>query len=366
MPASCPGLDPARILGRHLVGDSLKPFAPELAGKRILVTGAGGSLGSALSGQLAAINPQRLVLLDSHENSLAALRKSLGKDTCQYALANIRDQRRVRHIFERTRPQLVFHLAAYKHVDLAEDFPEEYVASNVLATWDLALLSGEYGVERFVYPSSDKAVQPCSTYGATKRVTELILRSLDANHTGTRFVIIRLVNVVGARGSVFDTLAMQMAEGRPVTLTHPDMTRYWMTEGEAMLLMGYAAVCAEEASLLALDTGAAVPLVEIARRMWLHYSRGGNELAIEYVGMRPGERLEELLLSPTERATLSRQAGITKITDTAPLPMSLDAMAARLSEWRHQVEYGEGERLKEDLFYLARLAPKQQEAGSPG
>ncbi|MCL4369373.1 MAG: polysaccharide biosynthesis protein [Chloroflexi bacterium] len=354
MPEDRPGrIDPADLLGRQPVGNGLGPYACQLATKRLLVTGAGGFLGSALARDLAALRPPSLVLVDNHENSLAALRKSVSGDGVRFVLADIRDRKRMLSLLDESRPDVVFHLAAYKHVDLAEEFPEEYVAANVLATWRLAQAAMETGVERFVYPSSDKAVQPCSVYGATKRVAEILLRSLNAGQHKTQSVVVRLVNVVGASGSVIDTFARQIASGRRLTLTHPDMTRYWMTEGEALLLMGYGAASPCPGATIAVDVGEPVAVLQVAQRLWERYGAGRSEFVVDYIGTRPGERLAELLLGPTEAYEPSECRGILRIVEKAAAPLAVESISARLTAWESLAAARERAELRKQLLELA-------------
>lgn len=344
-------IDPTEILGRRPAGSGLGPFESHLATKRMLVTGAGGFLGAALANQLAALQPPHLVLVDNHENSLAALRKSVSGDNVRFVLADIRNSGRMASLLDEARPQIVFHLAAYKHVDLAEEFPEEYVVANVLATWQLAQTAIKMGVERFVYPSSDKAVEPCSVYGATKRIAEILLCSLRAGQDRTQFVVARLVNVMGASGSVIATFARQIALGRRLTLTHPEMVRYWMTEGEALRLIGYGAAGPRPGAMIAVDVGEPVTVLLVAKRLWERLGPPNRKLAVEYIGIRPGERLAELLLAPTEAYEPAGLDGILRIVDRCA-PISLESLTARLATWEGLAARRERDELRKQLFDL--------------
>ncbi len=353
MPADRPDrLELADLLGRATSIHSVDELSECLGGRRYLVTGAGGFLGSALARVLARLDDASVVLVENHENSLAALRKVVGGERVHFELADIRDARRMEHLIRQHRPQTVFHLAAYKHIDLAECFPEEYLAANVVATGRLAQAAINAGVERFIYPSSDKAVQPCSVYGATKRVTEVLLRSLGASQPATRFTVTRLVNVLGASGGVIETFIRQIGAGQCLTLTHPDMTRYWMTEAEALWLLAYGAASADPADIVAFDVGDAVEVRLVAERLWQRYGSPGRRLDVRYIGTRPGERLAELLLLPTEVYEPTDQEGVLRIRETVHPPLSLPALLTRLQNWECLAREGRRAELKEQLFGL--------------
>jgi FlaA1/EpsC-like NDP-sugar epimerase len=245
------------LLGRPEFGGDLTEAARELAsGRRVLVTGAAGSVGWPLAELLAAAEPERLVLVDHHEYSLFSLERALGRSP-SYELADIRDERGLSAMFERHRPQVVLHLAAAKHVPYGERFPELAVASNVLATAALLDLAGAAGVETFVYPSSDKSVDPPSLYGATKRLGEALTQA-------QRQTVVRFVNIIGTRGSVIETFTHQVIAEQPLSVTDARMTRYWISMHEALWSLLSAPRAAPGGSLLMPACGEAVPLLETA------------------------------------------------------------------------------------------------------
>ena len=306
--------DPA-LLGRPELADALEPPLEALAGRVILITGAAGSLGQALARTLARSPRARLVLLDHHEHSLFSLQRTLAAEgehgRQRFVLADVRDTRRLTQVVRGERPDIVFHFAAYKHVHYGEQFPEQSVAVNVLATRELLGLAAATGVERFVYPSSDKAVDPPSLYGATKRIAEVLVMAAAAR--GHAYTALRYVNVLGTLGSVLETFAAQLAAGRPLTVTDRGMARYWMSQREAIWLALHAAQ-APAGSLLMLDGLVEVPLLETAARV-AELHRLGPEYPIMVTGARPGERLREQLLGPHERAVPGPRAGLVRVED---------------------------------------------------
>jgi FlaA1/EpsC-like NDP-sugar epimerase len=251
-----------------------------------------------------------------------------------------------------SRPDVVFHLAAYKHVDMGEMFPDHYVSNNVLATWRLARLAITGGVARFVYPSSDKAVHPCSVYGATKRAVELGLSSLNSSLSTSRFLLARLVNVLGARGGVFETLITQASNGQSLTLTHPEMTRFWITEGEAIRLLAWAATTSEAGDCFELNCGEAVSLQAVARALWERYCPSGQEFSVNYIGPRPGERLEEVLWSTTETCEPCETSGIVRIQGDRSSLWSSSDIDTEFALWGRLIDEGNLDELSRRLQQL--------------
>lgn len=307
----------SHLLERALLAPDTRAAEDFLAARRLLITGAAGSIGSALSERLVRLAPPALVLLDHHENSLFQLSQRLratrpaGQPEPTLVLADVRDPERSGAVLRRYRPEVVFHLAAYKHVPLGEAQPAAYVANNVLGTWHLLMAARETGVEALVYPSTDKAVAPVNTYGATKRIVERMLRAL-AQEAGPRLVAARLVNVLGARGGVIEKFARQIGEGRPLTVTDPGMTRYWITEREALDYLILAAQLGPRGGVLTLDLGRPVRVVEVARRLWELLGPPGEPFTPRYIGAYPGERLDEFLYGPDEEA---RPSGIPNVLE---------------------------------------------------
>jgi O-antigen biosynthesis protein WbqV len=294
------------------------------AGRRILITGAAGSLGRELATCVARYQPAALTLVDSHEAGLFALRERLlaehGAVAATFRLADVRRQRRIQAIFAATRPQVVFHLAAYKHVPWAEVEPGEYLDANLGGGQTVIEAAARAGVERLIYPSTDKAVNPPSLYGATKRIVEALLRETAAR-TGLRTVAARFVNVLGSQGSVGITFARQVAAGESLSLTDPAMARYWIAPQHASLLLAYGAAPAftDPFTVLLPDARPAVPVVEIARRVWAALGHAG-EPPMRVIGLRPGERLHEELTAGGEWFTPADYAGILRVRGIAPAP----------------------------------------------
>ncbi len=305
------------LLGRPELPIDLNAAHHELAGRRILVTGAGGSVGTALAALLLSLGPAELVLLDHHDHALFSLQRRLeavaAGGSWRLALADVRDDTALARLLDDARPEVVFHLAAYKHVSLGEKFPTETFKVNVLATARLLELAAERGVERLVYPSSDKAVNPPSLYGATKRISEVLVQRA-ARRKGARYLVSRYVNIVGTRGSVIETFAEQIAAGQPLTVTDPSMARYWITMPEATWLIVQAAAVGAPESVLMLDACEELLTVEVARRLKAVLAPATGEPAYRFTGARPGERLHEVLLSANESFSPGPCPGILEIS----------------------------------------------------
>ena len=292
----------ADLLGRREIKTDLASIASYLTGKRVLVTGAGGSIGSELCRQLKRLGPSRLLMLDRDESALHAVQLSIeGRALLDgdLVLCDIRDERQLREVFDQHRPQVVFHAAALKHLSLLERFPVEALKTNVEATERLLELSVEYGVQHFVNISTDKAADPTSVLGATKRITER-LTARAAERAGGEYLSVRFGNVLGSRGSVLPLFRAQIEAGGPVTVTDPDVTRFFMTIEEAVQLVIQAGALGGDGDVLVLDMGEPVEIVELARRL---IAQSDQPVCIEYTGLRPGEKLHEVLLGPDETVT---------------------------------------------------------------
>ncbi len=310
------------LLAREPVGLDYAPIRQFLEGKRVVVTGAGGSIGSELCRQIAAARPASLVLLDHHENGLFHIHNELSKGAAAVALhpvlADITEARRIDQVFGSLRPQVVFHAAAHKHVPLMEDNPCEAVKNNILGTRIVAEAAERWGVERFVLISTDKAVNPTSVMGATKRVAELIVEGLSGSHT-TRFAAVRFGNVLASNGSVVPTFLAQIANGGPVTVTHPEMRRFFMLIPEAVQLVLYAGALSDHAPLFVLEMGEQVKIVDIARDLIrLSGYVPDKDIAIEFTGIRPGEKLFEELTGDGEFTEPSSLPKILRVQTSAP------------------------------------------------
>ena len=288
------------LLGRRPVETDVAAVAGHFAGKRILVTGAGGSIGSELCRQLHRLGPAELIMLDRDESALHAVQLALhGRallDSDQAALADIRDPHRVRQIFEQFRPEIVFHAAALKHLPLLERYPAEALKSNVLGTLTMLDAAAAYGAQSFVNISTDKAADPVCILGYSKRIAER-LTAFMAGQTGGSYLSVRFGNVLGSRGSVLTSMSAQVAAGGPVTVTHPEVCRYFMTADEAVQLVLQAAVIGSGGEVLVLDMGEQVRIADMARRL---VATAARDVDIVYTGLRPGEKLTEDLLGQDE------------------------------------------------------------------
>ncbi len=298
-------VDITDLLRREPVHIEMEDIARLLQGKRVLVTGAGGSIGSEICRQVARCAPEQLVLLGHGENSIFHIHQELQNGNTQYAtrytpiIADIRDGARLRAIFERYQPHIVFHAAAHKHVPLMEANIEEAVTNNVLGTRNLIECASAIGVEHFVLISTDKAVNPTSVMGATKRVAEMLVQSTAAR-TGKNFVAVRFGNVLDSRGSVVPLFRQQIASGGPITVTHPDARRFFMTIPEAVQLVLQTTALAEPGAIYVLDMGEPIKIVDLAHDLIRLSGYHPDDIEIKFIGLRPGEKLYEELWVPGE------------------------------------------------------------------
>ncbi|NQU45057.1 polysaccharide biosynthesis protein, partial [bacterium] len=292
------------LLGREPVEMNLSEDMNYLRDEVVLVTGAGGSIGSELCRQIMRGEPGQLLLLGRGENSIYEIATELGlryrNGNIALIIADIQDVERMEAIFSRYRPTVVFHAAAHKHVPLMEMHPSEAVKNNVFGTFNIAFFSKRYEVKRFILISTDKAVRPSSVMGASKRVAEMIVSSLSHGST-TSFVAVRFGNVLGSRGSVVPLFRRQIAAGGPVTVTHPEVERFFMTIPEAVNLVLQAGFLGDNGQLFLLDMGEPVRIAELARRMiTLSGYEPDVDIDIQFTGLRPGEKLIEELLTHGE------------------------------------------------------------------
>lgn len=311
-------LDVDDLLGREPVAPNHILLAKNIVGKVVMVTGAGGSIGSELCRQILAVAPGKLLLIEQSEFALYAIHQELGEKLAGREivlvplLASVQDDDRMREIMSTWHPDTVYHAAAYKHVPLVEHNPAAGIKNNVLGTLRTALAAAENGVSDFVLISTDKAVRPTNVMGASKRLAEMALQALAANKTGTKFSMVRFGNVLDSSGSVVPKFRQQIRDGGPITLTHPEVTRYFMTIPEAAQLVIQAGAMAKGGDVFVLDMGQSVKVMDLARRMVelsgltvKDEQNPDGDIEIEVSGLRPGEKLyEELLIGDNPKSTL--------------------------------------------------------------
>ncbi len=292
------------LLGRDPISVDLDSILGYVQNKTVLVTGGGGSIGSELCRQIASHRPKHLVILDIYENNVYDIQQELKTKYPELRMtvliASVRNTNRMNWIFEKYKPEIVYHAAAHKHVPLMEDSPNEAVKNNVFGTWKTAQAAAFYGVRRFVLISTDKAVNPTNIMGASKRICEMIIQTFN-NHYDTEFVAVRFGNVLGSNGSVIPLFRKQIMAGGPVTVTHPDIIRYFMTIPEAVSLVLQAGAYAKGGEIFVLDMGEPVKILDLAENLIrLSGYRVGEDIKIEFTGLRPGEKLYEELLMDEE------------------------------------------------------------------
>lgn len=312
-----------------------------IAGKTVLITGAGGSIGSEISRQISRVGAKEIILLGRGENSIyeihQELKRKFPEQTYHTVIANITDKERMARIFQKFQPQVVFHAAAHKHVPLMEIQPDEAIRNNVFGTKNVAELADANHAEIFVLISTDKAVNPTSVMGATKRTAELVLQEIN-QHSNTKFVTVRFGNVLGSRGSVVPLFEWQIATGGPVTVTHKDMTRFFMTIPEAVQLVLQAGSQAEGGEVFLFDMGKPVKIKDMAEDLIrLHGLIPGEDIKITYTGLRPGEKLYEELLTSEEGTTSTKHKKI----------------------FRAQIQPLDEEKLQKNLQILSETTDKQ-------
>lgn len=307
-----------------------------VTGKTVLVTGGGGSIGSELCRQIARYNPEKIVIFDIYENNAYALKNSLdrhyfGNPKIEIRIGSVREYARLKEIFEEFHPSSVFHAAAHKHVPLMEESPYEAIKNNVLGTYNTAKCANEYGVDNFVLLSTDKAVNPTNVMGATKRCCELIIQHFSKISTHTKFAAVRFGNVLGSNGSVIPLFKEQLKNGGPLTVTHPDITRYFMTIPEAAQLVVQAGGLAKGGEIFVLDMGEPVKIVSLAEKLIkLSGFEPYVDIDIQFTGLRPGEKLYEELILPSEKDGM-RKTENNKIFITAPTDFDDNALIEHIN-----------------------------------
>ena len=273
-----------------------------VAGKTVLITGGGGSIGSELCRQVAAHEPKRLIIFDIYENNAYDIQQELKNRfpdlNLVVLIGSVRNTHRINSVFEKYHPDIVYHAAAHKHVPLMEDSPNEAIKNNVFGTYKTAMAADRYGAKRFVLISTDKAVNPTNIMGASKRICEMVIQMMN-RHSRTEFVAVRFGNVLGSNGSVIPLFKKQIEKGGPVTVTHPDIIRYFMTIPEAVSLVLQAGALAKGGEIFVLDMGEPVKILDLAENLIrLSGYKPYEDIDIEFTGLRPGEKLyEELLMS---------------------------------------------------------------------
>ena len=297
-------VDVIDLLGREQIQVDLDSIMGYVMNKVILVTGGGGSIGSELCRQIADKNPKQLIIFDIYENSAYDIQQELIKKypdlDLKVLIGSVRNTNRVNQIFEKYHPDIVYHAAAHKHVPLMEESPNEAIKNNVLGTWKVADAADKYGTGKFVMISTDKAVNPTNIMGATKRICEMIVQAYNSK-SKTEFVAVRFGNVLGSNGSVIPLFKKQIAAGGPVTVTHPDIIRYFMTIPEAVSLVLQAGAYAKGGEIFVLDMGEPVKILDLAKNLIrLSGYIPGEDIKIEFTGLRPGEKLYEEMLMAEE------------------------------------------------------------------
>ena len=292
------------LLGRDAINIDMESVGQYVSNKRVLVTGGGGSIGSELCRQIAAHNPKLLIIFDIYENNAYEIQQELIRKypnlKLEVLIGSVRNTSRIESVMEYYRPEVVFHAAAHKHVPLMEDSPNEAIKNNVFGTYKTARAADKYGVKKFVLISTDKAVNPTNIMGASKRMCEMIVQTFS-KYSRTEYVIVRFGNVLGSNGSVIPLFKKQMEAGGPVTVTHPDIIRYFMTIPEAVSLVLQAGAYAHGGEIFVLDMGEPIKIADLAKNLirLSGYTLGVN-MEIKYTGLRPGEKLYEELLTKEE------------------------------------------------------------------
>jgi FlaA1/EpsC-like NDP-sugar epimerase/predicted RNA-binding Zn-ribbon protein involved in translation (DUF1610 family) len=322
------------LLARAPIGLAREPLRQLIGGRRVMVTGAGGSIGAELCRQIARLEPASLVMLERYENSLHEIRMELEDARQPFGLypliGDVTDSSRLAEVMRDSRPEIVFHAAAHKHVPLMEENPCEAIKNNVRGTRLIAQAADEYGVDRFILISTDKAVNPTSVMGASKRLAELIVQA-QAEGSSTSFSIVRFGNVLGSNGSVVPRFLDQIRKGGPVTITHPEIRRFFMLIPEAVQLVLHAAAQAESSATYVLEMGDQVKLLDMARDLIrLSGFVPEEEIPIEFVGLRPGEKLFEELVGRDEEAGPSAVEKILRVTSRTPPRENLGATIAQI------------------------------------
>jgi FlaA1/EpsC-like NDP-sugar epimerase len=294
------------LLGREIFYFNIEDVDSYLEGQVIMITGGGGSIGSELCRQIASFSPKTLIILDNYENNayntqIEILRKWPNLDLVT-VIANIREKRRIDEIFKKYKPDIVFHTAAHKHVPLMEENPSEAIKNNIFGTQNVAECANKYYTKKFIMISTDKAVNPSNIMGVTKRISEGIIQSYNSISSITKFAAVRFGNILGSSGSVIPLFIKQIEEGGPITVTHPDVTRFFMTIYEAVQLVIQVGVMAKGGEIFVLDMGQPIKIYDLARNLIALFGLiPDKDIEIIFTGLRPGEKLHEEILWDQER-----------------------------------------------------------------
>lgn len=343
------------LLGREPIKLEVEGISNYIENKVVMVTGGGGSIGSELCRQIVRFNPKQFIILDAYENNAYDIQGELSYKypglNLKVLIATIRDKNRLESIFNKFRPELVLHAAAHKHVPLMEESPCEAVKNNVFGTMNLSECADKYGVQRFIMISTDKAVNPTNIMGATKRICEMIIQAMD-NVSQTEFVAVRFGNVLGSNGSVIPLFKKQIAKGGPITLTHKEITRFFMTIPEAAQLVLQAGAFAKGGEIFVLDMGEPIRIYDLACDLIkLSGLTPEKDIEIKITGLRPGEKLyEELLMSEEELGNTRHE----KIFIEQPMFYSMEELRMKLDELRKSVDSEDEEKL---LDKVAEIVP---------
>ena len=354
------------LLGRDPVNLNNESISSYLEGKRVMVTGGGGSIGSELCRQIAKFKPSKLIILDIYENNAYEIQNELGREygetlDLEVLIASVRDEKGVFRIMKEEKPEVVFHAAAHKHVPLMERSPKEAIKNNVFGTYNVAKAAEQNGVERFVLISTDKAVNPTNVMGATKRLCEMIIQSMAA-HSKTNFAAVRFGNVLGSNGSVIPLFKKQIAEGGPITVTHQNIIRYFMTIPEASQLVIQAGAIAKGGEIFVLDMGEPVRIYELAEDLIrLSGLKPHEDIEIKVTGLRPGEKMYEELLMDEEGMT---DTSFEKIHIGAPMKIELKILEANLQNLQAYLKTASDEEVVDRLKVLVPTfkSPEELEA----
>ncbi|MFQ9309625.1 MAG: polysaccharide biosynthesis protein [Paraclostridium sordellii] len=352
------------LLGRETIKVNISEMSEYIHNKVILVTGGGGSIGSELCRQIATFNPKQLIILDNYENNAYSIQQELmrkygNKLNLKTIIASIREEKRLDKIFNEYNPDVVFHAAAHKHVPLMENSPSEAIKNNIFGTKNVAIMADKYKVKKFVLISTDKAVNPTNIMGATKRAAEMIIQTMN-EESETEFVAVRFGNVLGSNGSVIPLFKKQIEEGGPVTITHPDIIRYFMTIPEAVQLVIQAGAMAKGGEIFVLDMGDPVKIVDLANNLiTLSGFEPNVDIEVKFTGLRPGEKLYEELLMSEEGLTNTDHK---KIFIGKPMEFDMKKNTKLLSELKEIVMNEKIELIDSKMRELVSTYIKPEEA----